>query len=238
MDELDRRWIDLDSRPADLAQKQDGHSVITRAIVTEVIREGLRRFDKGGDIFYDQISALHKSVRGSDPDAALYWLCRMFDGGCDPLYIARRLVRMASEDIGNADPRALQLALNAWDAYQRLGSPEGELVLAQAVVYLACAPKSNAVYTAYQKALNDAKSLGSLEVPLHLRNASTPLMKALDYGRDYRYDHHEDNAYAAGQKHFPDEMDSRCYYQPVDRGLEIRIREKLERLRSTFKAGE
>lgn len=221
-------WLEI---AADLAEDTPEGARITAATVQEVVAESLRRFDKGGDLFYEQISALHKSVRGTDPDAALYWLCRMLDGGCDPLYIARRVVRMASEDIGNADPRSLQLALNAWDAYERLGSPEGELMLAQAVVYLACAPKSNAVYTAYKLARADAQQSGSLDVPLHLRNAPTKLMKALDYGKDYRYAHDEQNAYAAGENYFPDALQGRRYYEPVERGLEIKIRDKLAALR-------
>jgi putative ATPase len=204
--------------------------------VRQVIEGSFRRFDKGGEAFYDQISALHKSVRGSAPDAALYWLARMIDGGCDPLYIARRVVRMASEDIGNADPRALTLALEAWDAQQRLGSPEGELALAQAVVYLACAAKSNAVYTAWNAALADVRSHGSLEVPVHLRNAPTRLMKELGYGHAYRYAHDEPDAYAAGENYFPDGLEPRRYYAPVQRGLEIRIAEKLERLRALDQA--
>ena len=204
--------------------------------VRQVIEGTFRRFDKGGEAFYDQISALHKSVRGSAPDAALYWLARMIDGGCDPLYIARRVVRMASEDIGNADPRALTLALEAWDAQHRLGSPEGELALAQAVVYLACAAKSNAVYTAWNAALADARSHGSLEVPVHLRNAPTRLMKELGYGHAYRYAHDEPDAYAAGEYYFPDGLEPRRYYTPVQRGLEIRIAEKLERLRALDRA--
>jgi putative ATPase len=201
-------------------------------IVAEVISGGVRRFDKGGEAFFDQISALHKAVRGSSPDAALYWLARMLDGGCDALYIARRAVRMASEDIGNADPRALTLALNAWDTQERLGSPEGELAIAQALVYMACAAKSNAVYTAYKSAQRDAKQQGSLEVPLHLRNAPTALMKELDYGKSYRYAHDEPEAYAAGENYFPEELRGTRYYHPVERGLEIRIREKLEHLRA------
>jgi putative ATPase len=225
-----RRALNLLEIAADLALEQDGRAMITHDVVGEVIGEGLRRFDNKGDAFYDQISALHKSVRGTDPDAALYWLCRMLDGGCDPNYVARRVVRMASEDIGNADPRALQLALNAWDTYQRLGSPEGELSIAQAVVYLACAPKSNAVYLAYEKARQDAVSLGTLEVPLHLRNASTSLMKALNFGKGYRYAHDEEDGYAAGQRYFPDAMAAKRYYEPVARGLEIKIKEKLEKL--------
>lgn len=221
-------WLEI---AADLAEETDTGLQITEATIREVVAESLRRFDKGGDLFYEQISALHKSVRGTDPDAALYWLCRMLDGGCDPLYIARRVVRMASEDIGNADPRGLQLALNAWDAYERLGSPEGELMIAQAVVYLACAPKSNAVYTAYKAARADAQQSGSLEVPMHLRNAPTKLMKALDYGKGYRYAHDEKDAYAVGENYFPEELTGRRYYEPVERGLELKIREKLTALR-------
>jgi putative ATPase len=221
-----RRAFNLTELAADLTE---GDS-ITPEVVAEVITGHLRRFDKGGDIFYDQISALHKSVRGSSPDAALYWLARMIDGGCDPLYIARRVVRMASEDIGNADPRALTLALDAWDVQERLGSPEGELALAQALVYLACAAKSNAVYTAWNAALEDARRSGSLEVPVHLRNAPTRLMRELGYGRRYRYAHDEPEAYAAGEDYLPEGLIGRRYYQPVDRGLEIRIREKLAHL--------
>lgn len=202
---------------------------ITEAIAAEVATGGLRRFDKQGEAFYDQISALHKSVRGSDPDAALYWLCRMLDGGCEPRYIARRVLRMASEDIGNADPRGLTLALEACEVYERLGSPEGELAIAQAVVFLACAAKSNAVYVAFGEAMEDAKGLGSLDVPLHLRNAPTRLMKQLGYGKDYRYAHDEPDAHAAGEKYFPDEMQSPQYYRPVPRGLEIKIGEALEK---------
>jgi putative ATPase len=190
------------------------------------------RFDKGGENFYDQISALHKSVRGSDPDASLYWLCRMLAGGCDPLYIARRALRMASEDIGNADPRALTMALEACAVYERLGSPEGELAIAQAIVFMACAAKSNAVYTAYQAATEDAKSLGSLEVPLHLRNAPTRLMKEIGYGKGYRYAHDEPDGFAAGERYFPDEMPDRRYYVPVGRGLEIKIGEALNARRA------
>jgi len=200
-------------------------------IIAEVVSGGVRRFDKGGEAFFDQISALHKAVRGSSPDAALYWLARMLDGGCDALYIARRAVRMASEDIGNADPRALTLALNAWDTQQRLGSPEGELAIAQALVYMACAAKSNAVYTAFKAAMKEVKKQGSLDVPLHLRNAPTRLMKELGYGKTYRYAHDQPGAYAAGENYFPDELKGTRYYHPVDRGLEIRIREKLEHLR-------
>ena len=204
---------------------------ISVATIEEIVSEGVRRFDKGGDLFYEQISALHKSMRGSNPDATLYWFCRMIDGGCDPLYIARRVVRMASEDIGNADPRGLELALNAWKTYERLGSPEGELAIAQALVYLASAPKSNAVYSAYNQAMRDAKESGSLDVPVHLRNAPTTFMKELDYGKDYRYAHGEEGAYAAGESYFPEAMGERIYYEPVDRGLELKIGEKLKHLR-------
>jgi putative ATPase len=190
------------------------------------------RFDKGGENFYDQISALHKSVRGSDPDAALYWLCRMLAGGCDPLYVARRALRMASEDIGIADPRALTMALEACAVYERLGSPEGELAIAQAIVFMACAAKSNAVYAAYKAATDDANSLGSLEVPLHLRNAPTRLMKEIGYGKGYRYAHDEPGGYAAGERYFPDDMPDRRYYVPAPRGLEIKIGEALEARRA------
>ncbi len=218
-------WLEIS---ADLAQGGE----ITRDLLSEVMSGGaLRRFDKGGDAFYDQISALHKSVRGSDPDAALYWFCRMIDGGCDPAYIARRMVRMASEDIGNADPRALEITLNAWQTQERLGSPEGELTLAQAIIYLSVAAKSNAVYKAYNQALSTARQSGSLDVPLHLKNAPTKLMKKLDYGKGYRYAHDEPDGYAAGENYFPDELPPTRFYQPVDRGLEIRIKQKLADLR-------
>lgn len=204
---------------------------LTEPIVKELLGNHARRFDKGGDVFYDQISALHKSVRGSDPDAALYWLVRMLDGGCDPLYVARRVVRMASEDIGNADPRALSICTAAWDVQERLGSPEGELALAQAVVYLACAPKSNAVYSAYKQMRALVASGPSYEVPVHLRNAPTKLMKSLDYGAEYRYAHDEPEAYAAGENYFPPELKDTRLYQPVPRGLESKIAEKLTWLR-------
>ena len=226
-----RRALNLLEIASDLAEDVDGKHVVAEAVLNEVIAGGTRRFDKGGDDFYDQISALHKSVRGSAPNAALYWLVRMLDGGCDPLYLARRVVRMASEDIGNADPRALTLCLNAWDVQERLGSPEGELAIAQAVVYLACAAKSNAVYKAYNNARADIGKTGSLEVPVHLRNAPTKLMKELGYGRAYRYAHDEPEGYAAGEDYFPEGMEDPGYYQPVPRGLEIRIAEKLARLR-------
>ncbi len=224
-----RRALNLLEIALDLARTGDG--VISEAVAAEVSSGGYRRFDKKGEQFYDQISALHKAVRGSDPDASLYWLCRMLDGGCDPRYVARRVLRMASEDIGNADPRALALALQACETYERLGSPEGELAIAQAVVFMACAAKSNAVYVAFGAALEDAKALGTLEVPLRLRNAPTGLMKGLGYGKGYRYAHDEPDACAAGEKYFPDEMEPRQYYQPVERGLEIRIREALARQR-------
>ncbi|HEY5738446.1 MAG TPA: replication-associated recombination protein A [Gammaproteobacteria bacterium] len=204
---------------------------IDAALVAEIAQQGPRRFDKGGDVFYEQISALHKSVRGSDPDAALYWFCRMIDGGCDPVYIARRVVRMAIEDIGLADPRGLELCLNGWQTFERLGSPEGELAIAQGIVYLACAAKSNAVYAAYKQAMDDARNSGSLEVPLHLRNAPTRFMEEQGYGEGYRYAHDEDGAFAAGEVYFPEQLGAREYYHPVDRGLEIRIAEKLESLR-------
>jgi len=206
-------------------------SVVDSAVAQEVLSGEVRRFDNQGEEFYNQISALHKSVRGSAPDAALYWLCRMLDGGCDPGYLARRIVRIASEDIGNADPRALQLAMNAWDAQQRLGSPEGELVLAQAVVYMACAAKSNAVYVAYKAAMQTAKNSGSLPVPLHLRNAPSKLMDSLGYGKAYRYAHNEPEGYAAGENYFPEELLGSSFYAPVSRGLEIKINEKLKNLK-------
>ena len=224
-----RRLLNLLEIAVELAAAKGGH-IITDSIAEEVLAGGIRRFDNQGEEFYNQISALHKSVRGSSPDASLYWLCRMMDGGCDLSYLARRIVRMASEDIGNADPRALQICINAWEVQERLGSPEGELSLAQAVLYLACAPKSNAVYTAYKAAMADAKQSGSLAVPVHLRNAPTQLMKNLDYGKAYRYAHDEPEAYAAGENYFPDELVGRHYYQPVDRGLEIKIKEKLKHL--------
>ncbi len=222
-----RRALNLLEIAADLTEGEQ----IQRSVVEEVVSGNVRRFDKGGDLFYDQISALHKSVRGTAPDAALYWLCRMLDGGCDPLYIARRVVRMASEDIGNADPRALRLALDAWETQERLGSPEGELAIAQAVLYMACAAKSNASYTAFNAAMRDAGESGTQEVPMHLRNAPTRLMKELGHGKDYRYAHDEKDAYAAGESYFPEEMGERRYYYPVDRGLEIKIAEKLHQLR-------
>ncbi|MGD0960654.1 MAG: replication-associated recombination protein A [Methylomonas sp.] len=227
-----RRCLNILQIAADLADCRNGLEVIDYNVVDEVLQGHANRFDKQGELFYDQISALHKSVRGTDPDAALYWYCRMISGGCDPLYIVRRVIRMASEDIGNADPRGLQIALDAAHAYERLGSPEGELAIAQAITYMACAPKSNAVYVAFKAALADAKTSGSLEVPMHLRNAPTKLMNELGYGANYRYAHNEENAYAAGEKYFPDKLANRRYYQPVERGLEIKIKEKLNYLRN------
>jgi putative ATPase len=230
-----RRALNLLEIAADLAEENK----ITDELLDEVLSgSGIRRFDKGGEAFYDQISALHKSVRGSAPDAALYWFARMLDGGCDPLYIARRVVRMATGDIGNADPRGLRLALDAWETQERLGSPEGELAIAQAIVYLACAAKSNAVYKAYNAAMQSAQDHGSLEVPLHLRNAPTKLMKSLDYGKEYRYAHNEPEGYAAGERYFPEEMKEEQYYYPVDRGMEIKIAEKLAHLRELDKTAK
>lgn len=230
-----RRLLNLIELTIGLSETEEDRFVITEETLKELLGQYFRRFDKKGEAFYDQISALHKSVRGSSPDAALYWFARMIDGGCDPLYIARRVVRMASEDIGNADPRALELALNAWDVQERLGSPEGELAIAQAIVYMAVAAKSNAVYVALDRAMSDVKQTGSLDVPLHLRNAPTKLMKELGYGKRYRYAHDEPNAYAAGEQYFPDEMKPGRYYYPVDRGLEIKIAEKLAELRKLDK---
>lgn len=224
-----RRVLNLVEIASDLAE----NGQIQRDHLEQVLAGGtLRRFDKGGEAFYDQISALHKSVRGSSPDAALYWFARMIDGGCDPLYLARRVVRIASEDIGNADPRALRLALDAWETQERLGSPEGELAIAQAIVYMACAAKSNAVYMAFKAAMADASQSGSQEVPIHLRNAPTKLMKSLGYGHEYRYAHDEPEAYAAGENYFPETLGERHYYVPVSRGLENKISEKLAYLRT------
>ncbi|MGH8428641.1 MAG: recombination factor protein RarA, partial [Gammaproteobacteria bacterium] len=203
---------------------------LDKASFHALLGERLAQFDKGGDLFYDQISALHKSVRGSAPDAALYWFARMLEGGVDPLYLARRLIRMATEDIGLADPRAISLALDAWSTYERLGSPEGELALAQTVVYLACAPKSNAVYKALAGARRDAHEFGAAPVPMHLRNAPTKLMKEMGHGARYRYAHDEADAYAAGERYFPENMPDRRYYQPIDQGIEARIAERLRRL--------
>jgi putative ATPase len=232
-----RRALNLLDLAAGLARAQDAAAHdISEPVIEQVITGGWRRFDRGGDIFYEQISALHKAVRGSDPDAALYWYARMLDGGCDPHYIARRVLRMAVEDIGLADPRALAMALQAWQAYERLGSPEGELAIAQAVVFLACAAKSNAVYKAFSAAQEDAAHFGSAEVPKHLRNAPTRLMRELGHGAGYRYAHKEPDAFAAGERYFPDEMPDRTYYEPTDRGLEAKIAEKLAQLRERNRA--
>ncbi|WP_341906882.1 replication-associated recombination protein A [Polaromonas sp. YR568] len=215
-----------------VAAQSEKLSDVTDAWLLKVLGERLRRYDKGGEQFYDTISALHKSVRGSDPDAALYWFMRMLDGGAEPRYMARRLIRMASEDIGLADPRALRLALDAADVYERLGSPEGELALAQCVVYLAVAPKSNAVYKAFNEAKAFIKKDGTRPVPLHLRNAPTQLMKQLDYGKNYRYAHDEEDGFAAGENYFPEGMAPPQFYRPVNRGLEIRISDKLNDLKN------
>jgi len=214
-----------------IAAGEAGHAAVDEAFVRDTLAQRLRRFDKGGEQFYDQISALHKSVRGSDPDASLYWLTRMLDGGADPLYVGRRLVRMASEDIGLADPRALRVALDACETYERLGSPEGELALAEAVLYMAIAPKSNAAYKAFGAAREWVRNDSTRPVPQHLRNAPTRLMKDLGYGRDYRYAHDEPDAYAAGENYFPEGMKKPEFYRPTGQGLEARIREHLERLR-------
>ena len=233
-----RRALNALELAADLAMEA-GESQVRGPFVTEALAGGtLRRFDKGGDAFYDLISAVHKSIRGSNPDAALYWVGRMLDGGCDPLYVVRRLVRVASEDIGNADPRALRIALDAWEAYERLGSPEGELAIAQAAVYLACAAKSDAVYKAFGAATADVRGHGSLPVPLHLRNAPTSLMRELGHGRSYRHAHDEPEGYAAGETYLPERLAGRRYYAPVERGLEIRIAEKLARLEELDRAAE
>ncbi len=218
-------WLELLSTLVD----EDGH--VGEEELLQVVGARVGRYDKTGDLFYDHISILHKAVRGSHPNAALYWLARMIEGGCDPLYIARRVVRMATEDIGNADPRALQLALNAWDVQERLGSPEGELAIAQAVVYIACAAKSNAVYVAWGKAKQDAQTYPNMDIPVRFKNAPTRLMKEMGAGKEYRYAHDEPYAYAAGESYFPDELEEREYYQPTDFGLEKKIREKLAFLR-------
>jgi putative ATPase len=215
-----------------VAAVQERVDEITDVWLLKVLGERMRRYDKGGEQFYDTISALHKSVRGSDPDAALYWFVRMLDGGADPRYLARRLIRMASEDIGLADPRALRLALDAADVYERLGTPEGELALAECVVYLAVAAKSNAVYKAFNEAKALVKKEGTRAVPMHLRNAPTKLMKELDYGKGYRYAHDEEGGFAAGERYLPDGMAPPNFYRPVERGLEIRIAEKLRQLRA------
>jgi putative ATPase len=214
-----------------MAAQQESIDPVTDAWLLRVLGERMRRYDKGGEQFYDTISALHKSVRGSDPDAALYWFVRMLDGGADPRYMARRLIRMASEDIGLADPRALRMALDAADVYERLGSPEGELTLAQCVIYLAVAPKSNAAYKAFNQAKAWVKQDGTRPVPMHLRNAPTQLMKQLDYGKGYRYTHDEEDGFAAGERYLPEGMAEPGFYRPVQRGLEIKIAEKLAQLR-------
>ncbi|MCR8915909.1 replication-associated recombination protein A [Marinobacter panjinensis] len=226
-----RRALNILEVATDLAEPDEENAArITRDHLEQVLQTSLRRFDKGGDVFYDQISALHKSVRGSDPDGSLYWLCRMLDGGCDPLYVARRLARIASEDIGNADPRALQISMDAWEAQERLGSPEGELALAQAVTYLAMAPKSNAVYKAFNQCMADIRKDPDYEVPVHLRNAPTKLLESMGHGHEYRYAHDEPEAFAAGESYLPEAIHQRRYYQPVNRGLEIKLAEKRDRL--------
>ncbi len=232
-----RRALNLLEIASDLASQGQDNGVIDSDILEQILVGDSRRFDKGGEYFYDQISALHKAIRGSSVDAGLYWLCRMLDGGCDPIYLARRLVRIANEDIGNADPRSLELALSAWNVQERLGSPEGELALAQAVLYMAAAPKSNAVYSAFNAAMADVRSLPTYDVPVHLRNAPTALMKDLDYGKDYRYAHNEKGGYAAGENYLPNELKGKQYYYPTDRGLEKKISEKLDYLRSLDDTG-
>lgn len=226
-----RRTLNYLEVLSDMAEESDGKRSVSDDHLDQVLAESYRRFDKGGDHFYDQISALHKAVRGSSPDGALYWLTRMLDGGCDPIYLARRLTRMATEDIGLADPRALQVCLDAWDSYTRLGSPEGELSLAQAAVYMASAPKSNALYRAYGEVRASIAEHGSLEVPLHLRNAPTSLAKEMGHGAEYRYAHDEENGFAAGENYLPEDIHKQQFYSPKNSGLEARIREKLEQFR-------
>ncbi len=220
----------------EIAAELGGSGTVGRSLIEQVLADRTRRFDKGGEQFYDQISALHKSVRSSNPDAALYWFARMIDGGCDPIYLARRLTRMAVEDIGLADPRALAMATEAWDAYDRLGSPEGELALAQLVIYLASTAKSNAAYMAWNAARRDVREHGTQEVPMHIRNAPTKLMKSLGYGKGYQYDHDADGGIALDQTGFPDAMGERIYYAPVARGMEIKLKEKLDALRAARQA--
>ncbi|MBN3561324.1 replication-associated recombination protein A [Aliamphritea spongicola] len=233
-----RRGLNLLEIAADLAEhRPDGYHV-DQAVIEEVLKSSARRYDKQGDLFYDMISAFHKSVRGSSPDGALYWYCRMLDGGCDPLYVARRLVAIASEDIGNADPRAMQVALSAWDAFERVGPAEGERAIAQAAIYCASAPKSNAVYMAFNQAKADVREDPGYEVPEHLRNAPTSLMADLGYGAEYRYAHNEPEAYAAGENYLPEEIAQRRYYHPEPRGLEIKIADKLEYLRALDAASD
>jgi len=240
-----RRGLTLLEIAAELAGEghdgQEGDAgqggTITDAILEQVLADRTRRFDKGGEQFYDQISALHKSVRSSNPDAALYWLARMLDGGCDPAYLARRMTRMAVEDVGLADPRALAMAIEAWDTYERLGSPEGDLALAQLVIYLASTAKSNAAYVAFGAAKRDVHEHGTQDVPMHLRNAPTRLMKELGYSKGYQYDHDAEGGVALGQTGFPEAMGERVYYEPVERGLEIKLKEKLDRLRAARTRG-
>ncbi len=222
-----RRALNILEVASDMCQEAE----LTEALLAELFGDEMRRFDKGGDIFYEQISALHKAVRGSDPDASLYWFVRMIEGGCDPLYIARRVVRMASEDIGNADPRALEIALNAWEVQERLGSPEGELAIAQAVAYLAIAAKSNAVYSAVGEITRRVNATGSLEVPMHIRNAPTEMMETMGYGQDYQYAHNHQDAFVPGESYLPEELHGERFYFPVDRGMESKIAEKLNYLR-------
>jgi len=231
-----RRALNILEIAIDLGEPQGQQIHVSETTLDEVLQESSRRFDKGGDLFYEQISALHKAVRGSAPDAAIYWLMRMLDGGCDPLYIARRVVRMASEDIGNADPRALEIALNAWHAFERLGSPEGELAIGQAVLYLACAAKSNAVYKAFNSVKADIQSSPSFDVPIHIRNAPTQLMKDMAYGAEYRYAHDESEGFSAGENYLPEALKDRRYYYPVERGLEVKIKEKLDYLEGLNKS--
>ena len=226
-----RRAINFIEVAASIVQS-DEIVTVSASLAAEIVGQPTARFDKRGDVYYELISAMHKSVRGSDPDASLYWLARMLKGGCDPLYIARRIVRIASEDIGNADPNALNITLNAWDAYRRLGTPEGELAIAQAVIYLACCPKSNAAYKAFGEACDDADRHNHVDVPMHLRNAPTQLMKELGYGDGYRYAHDEPDGIAAGEKYFPDGMKNATYYRPVERGVEKRIKQYLESFRN------
>ena len=229
-----RRALNILEVASDMCQEAE----LTEALLAELFGDEMRRFDKGGDIFYEQISALHKAVRGSDPDASLYWFVRMIDGGCDPLYIARRVVRMASEDIGNADPRALEIALNAWEVQERLGSPEGELAIAQAVAYLAIAAKSNAVYSAVGEITRRVNATGSLEVPMHIRNAPTEMMETMGYGQDYQYAHDHQDAFVPGESYLPEELHGERFYFPVDRGMESKIAEKLNYLRQLNDASE
>jgi putative ATPase len=224
-----RRLINIIEQLANTSGK-----ALSKADVTKTLQKKLSSFDKGGDIFYQQLSAFHKSVRGSSPDGALYWMARMIVSGCDPKVIARRLLAIASEDIGNADPRALQICVNAWDVYERLGDKEGNRAIAQAAVFCACAPKSNSVYKAFNSAIEAAKESNDLEVPIHLRNAPTKLLEELDHGKGYRYAHDEPGAISKGQTYFPDEMGEKIYYEPTDRGLEIKIKEKLDQLRSAY----